>query len=405
MIMSKVHVQYSNKRARRQPAKILARLIQAMRRDSDAPFLVLIGGPGGSGKSTIAGKIQTQLKDAAILALDDYKTPRSLRKAQKIFGPHPRANEMAMIKKHLACLKNGRSFDKPVYNRRLGRISRFQKFSPRPITLIEGEVATYQPFRKSAHLTLFVDAHWNTLLTARLIRDIGQRGYDTDQTITTFLHSNLREFRRYGAHSKRHADIHIYCDEDFHFFIESIEQRLFDTYHDVFALDLGPIDPTASPLDIPLPLHDDLTLDLKIYDEYLNALFHRGIHRIMVGHFCAEQAALTLQEKKILLQSACEFFPGEIFSYIPAGNLDETQRLIAGAREYGSDHILVDLSFLPPKTPAEGRHRYQQALYDQGPVTFLKPGHRFRLSRNPMAAKHRAQTVIKDFPMAVRPPF
>lgn len=403
--MSKIHVQYSNKRARRQPAKILARLIKAMSSDSSCPFIVLIGGPGGSGKSTIAGKIQAQLNNAAILALDDYKTSRVLRKAHNIFGPHPKANEMAMIKKHLVCLKNGRPFDKPVYNRRLGRISRFEKFSPSPVTLVEGEVATYQPFRKSAHLTLFVDAHWNTLLNARLIRDIGQRGYDTDKTIATFLHSNLREFQRYGADSKRHADIHIYCDEDFHFFIESIEQRLFETYQNIFEPDLNPIDTTTAPVDIPVPLNEDLTPDLKTYDEYLNALFHQGIHRIIVGHFCAEHITLTPPEKKILFQSACEFFPGEIFSYIPAGNLEETRGLVNSAREYGADCILVDLSSLPKTVSIDGRRRYQQALQHHGPVIFTRPGHALRLSHDPIAAKQRARMLIKNFPATVRPPF
>jgi len=403
--MSKVHVQYSNKRVRRQPAKILARLIQAMSSDSSSPFIVLIGGPGGSGKSTISEKIRMQLNNAAVLALDDYKTSRALRKAQNIFGPHPRANEMAMIKEHLICLKKGRAFDKPVYNRRLGRISRFEKFSPRPVTLVEGEIATYKPFRPFASLTIFVDAHWKTLLNARLIRDIAQRGYDTDKTIATFLHSNLREFSRYGADSKRHADIHIYCDKDFHFFIESVERSLFETHREVFETGLHPINASSPALDIPLPLTSDLALDLQTYDDYLNALFQQGRHRIIVGHFCGEHITLTQQEHKTLFQSACEFFPGEITAYITAGNLHDTQRLAASAKEYGADTIIIDMASFKSRFPARGIKSYQESLHAANPdIIFGSPAD-VRLKNNPARAKQSARKTLTTFPATVRPPF
>lgn len=106
----KIHVQYKNKRFRRKPDIILADLIQNISSRQERPFLVTIGGPGGSGKSTFAKKLASRLKPHSIvLPLDDYKTPRALRSKLNVFGPHPRANEMELIKKHFQKVSRGKT--------------------------------------------------------------------------------------------------------------------------------------------------------------------------------------------------------------------------------------------------------------------------------------------------------
>lgn len=413
--MSKIHVQYTNKRARRKPDQILATLINEIvqdykTNDSDKnahpSAIVLIGGPGGSGKSTVAKALLKELgPDACLLGLDDYKTSREFRASKNIFGPHPDANEMNLIKEHLHAIQQRQSFNKPVYNRQLGKIDQYKKFQPKPITIIEGEIATYKEFREFATLTIFMDAHWETLLRTRIIRDIGERGYDKDKTIATFLHSNLREFSKYGADSKIHADIHLYCDEDFTFYIESIEENIFKKHHHIFEKSMTPIDQTRKAQDIPVPLDATGTIDLKLFDELLNMLFHQGVHRIVVGSFCGEHQALNKKEFKILIQSACKFFPGEITCYIKASNLKDTKDLVHYAQEYGVDIVFVDINILKENFSSKGIEKYKQQLTKSNPhITFIRPKN-ISLQHSPVNAKKNIQKFLNDFPLTVRPPF
>ena len=404
--MNKIHVQYSNRRVRRKPDALLSRLIRAMAIEANAPIIIAIGGPGGSGKSTLARKIAGHLKKGvSILNLDDYKTPRQTRSAQNIFGAHPQANKMDLIKTHLTAIKKGKSFNKPVYCRKEGMINRFKEFIPQPVTVVEGEVATYKLFRSFASLNIFVDAHWETLLKARIIRDIEKRGYDKDKAIATFLHSNLREFGKYGAESKKHADIHIYCDEDFNLFVESIEQNLFGKYLRLFETAITPITLKKKALDVPVPFDEKGRIDLKYFAECLNKFFHQGVHRVIIGHYCQEGQTLTRNEHKELLQSACEFFPGEIIFYTPAGSLPDTRYLCRAAFEYGADKIIVDLKDLKKKFKSGGVTSYKMAFApDKIPVGFTLPK-TLPLLNNPKLAKRKAAGMIAGFPQTCRPPF
>ncbi|MCD4781741.1 MAG: zeta toxin family protein [Candidatus Omnitrophica bacterium] len=402
----KIHVQYKNKRFRRKPDIILADLIQNISSRQERPFLVTIGGPGGSGKSTFAKKLASRLKPHSIvLPLDDYKTPRALRSKLNVFGPHPRANEMELIKKHFQKVSRGKNFDRPVYDKKLGKIHSKKSFHPRKITIIEGEVATFKPFRPYTQLSIFIDANWKTLLKTRINRDITERGYDKEKAITTFLHSNLKEFQQYGADSKKHADIHIYCDDDYDIYIESIEIKLFEQHHALFNKNIMAIQRSEKTFDVPLALDENKKIDIETFADFLQALFHEGVHRIIIGHYCAEGITLTRQEHKTLIQTACKFFPGEIITYLQAANLIDSRALILASAEYGADRVIVDLETLTGDLKEAGIERYKNALLtDAIPVQFTI-NHNIKLKNNPLGAKIQAQKVFKGFPLNLRPPF
>ncbi len=108
-------------RLRRRPAEqVLAEVIRSALTDRPGPLLIAVGGPGGTGKSTLAGRLRERLGDAAVLRLDDYKTSRADRRKAGIFGPHPDANKMALIAEHLRELRRNQAFDKPVYDPAIG---------------------------------------------------------------------------------------------------------------------------------------------------------------------------------------------------------------------------------------------------------------------------------------------
>ncbi|MFW6152559.1 MAG: uridine kinase family protein, partial [Verrucomicrobiota bacterium] len=138
----------------------------------ERPALIAVGGPGGIGKTTFAGKLAAELKEAVILGLDDYKSPRDTREQKKIYGPHPEANDMKLLHSHLRQLRQGKTIEKPRYCRDRGKIDSTISFEPDTFVIVEGEIATYKEFYSEIDFSIFIDSHWETQLNTRIKRDI-----------------------------------------------------------------------------------------------------------------------------------------------------------------------------------------------------------------------------------------
>ena len=203
-------------------AEVLCELLLKVFSGESKPVVVAIGGPGGTGKSTFSEKLAGLLGEAAVFRLDDYKTPRQTRKGQNIFGAHPEANMMSLAVEHISRMKDNTAFDKPVYDSVTGEADTTERYQPMRFNILDGEISTYKEFREHVDFSVFIDAHYKTQLATRTSRDIEQRGYTWEKAILTFLHSNLREFKKYGAESKKWADLHIYCNEDYSLEIEAV---------------------------------------------------------------------------------------------------------------------------------------------------------------------------------------
>lgn len=206
----------------RVPHVVLALALREKFKGFGRPVLIAVGGPGGTGKSTFSAKLAHELDHAVVLGLDDYKTPRKLREDRNIYGPHPDANEMERLHRHLQQLRRGESIDKPCYCRQLGRIHATKPFAPDHFVIVEGEIATYREFYHEMDFSIFIDAHWETQLNTRIRRDIKERGYTPKKAIATFLYSNLHEFEEYGMESKNWADVHIHCHKDYKLTLDAL---------------------------------------------------------------------------------------------------------------------------------------------------------------------------------------
>ncbi len=188
----------------------------------ERPALIAVGGPGGIGKTTFAKKMAVELREAVVLGLDDYKSPRKVREQKRIYGPHPEANEMKLLHGHLRQLRQGKTIEKPRYCRHQGKIHGTTSFAPDTFVIVEGEIATYKEFYGEIDFSIFIDSHWETQLNTRIRRDIERRGYTPEKAIATFLYSNLHEFAEYGAESKNWADVHIHCARDYTLTLDAV---------------------------------------------------------------------------------------------------------------------------------------------------------------------------------------
>lgn len=370
MHKTKAHIALKNGH-RRAPEQVTAELLQSLFQESGTPVLIAVGGPGGTGKSTFAKALASLLPDAKVLRLDDYKASRALRAERNIFGPHPDANKMELLQEHLTEMKAGRPFPKPVYDRATGEAPESTPFEAARFNILDGEIATYRDLRERVDFSIFIDSDWKTQLATRVERDIEARGYDREKAIATFLQSNLREFSEYGAESKKWADLHIYCDADYHLEIESVAGKLYHTHQNLFDSEYAEVGLKGLVVPVLTPFCDDGSIDERAFIRHLEFLAHSGIHRIMVNGTTAEFFSLLPDERKTLLKLARRYFPGLIVLHAGGTGLAQNLIEVQWANEFGADSVAA----LPPIYPAglseAGIIDYFQTLEQAADVPFI----------------------------------
>lgn len=337
----------------RQPAEtICAKCIHFLAgRKASFPFLVAIGGPGGSGKTTFAGKLQRHLVHSSVIHLDNYTTSRSDRQKKQLSGPHPDANQMQLVTDHLSAITSGERVKLPQYDLKSGDTGSWTDYTPTKIVIVEGEISTYREFRQFIDLSVFIDSDFKIQLNTCIGRDRNVRGHSMEKAIRTFLNSNLHEFTAYAADSKRWADIHLFCHEDYHFSLESVHNRLSGPLTHLLS-DVTPVQPAGCIVPVATPFEKNLSLCHTAFIEHLSWLSERGITRIIVGGTTAEFFSLTFSERLTLLKLAREYFPGYIIFNSSANDITTIVEQAKRSFRYGADALLC----LPPSYYAGAPH-------------------------------------------------
>jgi len=332
--------------------------------------VISVGGPGGTGKSTFSKNLARFLGNAVVISLDDYKKPREHRYPKNIFGAHPEANHVDLINTHLRALKKGKPIYKPVYDLSQGRATETEKVTPCQFIIIDGEIATYKVFGDNIDFSIFIDSDWKTQLNTRIERDIELRGHSKEKAIATFLQSNLREFMKYGAESKKWADVHLFCHDDYHLDIESISEDYYDALS-AHTTNISPIE--ISGLIVPLitPFAQDLSLDTEALITHLEFLSHHGIKRLLVNGTTGEFFSLSQKERKMLLITTRRFFPGLIIFQAGCDNMHQTLDEVRWAQRCGADALMVVAPYYFANAPQKGIIDYFSRIGDEVRIPYL----------------------------------
>ena len=363
MSKHKTHVtNLSSMRSRKPVDAILSDLLTEVFKGTSGPVLIAVGGPGGTGKSTLSKRLAKTLPDAMSIRLDDYKTPRQIRQGKNLFGAHPDANRMDLIRDHLGKLKEKQSIKKPVYDSRTGQADETITVRPGEFVVLDGEISTYAELREFIDFAIFIDSDWTTQLNTRISRDISARGYSREKAIATFLQSNLREFTKYGAESKKWADVHLYSHDDYHLEIESVSKAVFDRFHNLLEQYLATVDLSGLVIAITTPFDETREIDRQAFIKHLEYLAHHGVKRILVGGTTGEFFSLLPEERRMLLTLARRYFPGVVMFQVGSDSLKMTLRAVGWAEKYGADAIVCLPPYYFTGVPRQGLCEYFESI-------------------------------------------
>jgi len=176
-------------------------------------IIVGIAGGTGSGKTTLAQKIQDIFPEQSILICQDsyYKDLSYLpvhERDQRNFD-HPDALDFSLLKEQLMVLKQGKAIQKPVYNFHTHTRENFSEtVQPAQIIIVEGILLFAVPeVRNLFDIKIFVDTDDDVRLLRRIERDIRERSRDFISIRDQYLNTVKPMHDAFVEPSKKHADL------------------------------------------------------------------------------------------------------------------------------------------------------------------------------------------------------
>ena len=180
---------------------------------SSEKIIVGIAGGTGSGKTTLAKKLQEAFPNDSILINQDsyYKDLSHLSPKQrdKTNFDHPDSLDFKLLENHLLQLKAGKSVEKPIYNFHThSREKNSERIFPAQLIIVEGILLfAILEMRNLFDIKIFIDTDDDIRVLRRIERDINERSRNfmsvRDQYILTVkpMHDAFVE------PSKQYADL------------------------------------------------------------------------------------------------------------------------------------------------------------------------------------------------------
>lgn len=152
-----------------------------------------IAGGTGCGKTTVVNQIINELPDGevGVISQDSYYKDLShltLPERRKTNFDHPNSIDFKLLAEHLKLLKEGKSVQQPVYSfLECNRTGETLPTQPTKVLIVEGILILTNPeIREMCDIKIFVHADSDERLIRRLKRDVNERGWDLDETITKY---------------------------------------------------------------------------------------------------------------------------------------------------------------------------------------------------------------------------
>ena len=187
---------------------------------SKVPIIIGVGGASGSGKTSIAGRLndalledETKLNIVSISMDSYYKGLPAGTDAANYNWDDPAALDMSLLQEHLVALHNGLDVVVPEYD--FSRHARADAKSFKTIHSAETDVVLLDGIfvlavaevRARCDLTIFTIEDLDVCLARRLKRDISERGRSVESVLNQYLTFVKPCFTNIIQPSMMHADI------------------------------------------------------------------------------------------------------------------------------------------------------------------------------------------------------
>ncbi|MBZ0326444.1 MAG: uridine kinase [Altibacter sp.] len=177
-------------------------------------LIIGIAGGTGSGKTTVVQQIIEELPkdEVCVISQDSYykdTSHLSFEDRVKINFDHPQAIDFKLLVTHLQDLKNGKSFEQPVYSFvEHNRTSETVTTSPKKVIIVEGILILTNPeIREMFDIKVYVHADSDERLIRRLKRDIAERGRDLEEVLNRYQTTLKPMHQQFIEPTKEFADI------------------------------------------------------------------------------------------------------------------------------------------------------------------------------------------------------
>jgi len=177
-------------------------------------LIIGIAGGTGSGKTTVVQQIVEELQndEVCIISQDSYYKDTSHLSYQdrvKINFDHPNSIDFELLVSHLEQLREGNSFEQPVYSFvDHNRTGETVTTHPRQVVIVEGIlILTHPEIREHFDIKIFVHADSDERLIRRLKRDIAERGRDLEEVLTRYQTTLKPMHQQFIEPTKEFADI------------------------------------------------------------------------------------------------------------------------------------------------------------------------------------------------------
>ncbi len=178
------------------------------------PFIIGIAGGTGSGKTTLAERLTTELGESNVLNIAHdhyYKDQTCLTAEQRALTnyDHPDAYDTDLLISHLEKLIRGESVERPVYDFLADtRSSETVTLSPKPVIIVEGIlIFTNHKLRDLFTLKVYVDTSTDIRMIRRIKRDMEEAGRDFNYITDKYLSQVRPMHEQFVEPTKKFANL------------------------------------------------------------------------------------------------------------------------------------------------------------------------------------------------------
>ncbi|WP_299534889.1 uridine kinase [Ulvibacterium sp.] len=177
-------------------------------------LIIGIAGGTGCGKTTVVNQIIDELPsgEVGIISQDSYYRDLShlgIEERKKTNFDHPQSIDFELLEEHLKLLKTGSSIKQPVYSfLECNRTTETVTVNPSEVLIVEGIlILTNASIREMFDIKIFVHADSDERLIRRLKRDVNERGWNLNETLTNYQTTIKPMHDQFIEPTKEYADI------------------------------------------------------------------------------------------------------------------------------------------------------------------------------------------------------